>query len=64
MLTAFDSPSCADAVLDKIRRALVEATDLAQIKDLRDQAEAVRQYAVTAGLGLECKSGRGNTTGS
>ena len=56
MHTTFDSPPSAVAVLDKIRHGLVETADLAQIKDFRDQAEAVRQYAVTAALGLEIQN--------
>ena len=53
MHITFDSPPTAIAVLDKIRLALVETTDLARIKALRDEVESVRQYAVTTALGLE-----------
>jgi N6-adenosine-specific RNA methylase IME4 len=56
MPTTIDSEPRALAVLDGIRRVLAETTDLAQIKDFRDQAEAVRHYAKSAALGLEMQN--------
>ena len=39
-----------------VNQALSEAADLAQIKTLRDEAEASRKHAVAAGLGLEVQN--------
>jgi len=39
--------------LDAARRALVEASTLQEIKEIRDQAEAIRQYVKAAGYSLE-----------
>jgi hypothetical protein len=43
---------CLEA-LDRARAWLVEATDLAQVKDLRDKAEALHEYAQAANFGRE-----------
>ena len=64
MHTTFDSPPTAIAILEKIRHALVETTDLARIKALRDEAESVRQYAVTTALGLGSTTPKRPATGS
>ena len=56
MQTALDSPSCAIAELDELLRALPETADIAQIKELREQAEAIRQYVKSAALGLEIQN--------
>jgi hypothetical protein len=56
MQTTIDSPSCPVAVLDQVLRALPEAANLAQIIGLRNQAEAVRQYARKAALRLEMQN--------
>jgi hypothetical protein len=39
-------------VLDRVARALAEATDFKEVKSLRDKAEAARQYAKNAAMGL------------
>ena len=56
MPTTIDSPSSVVAVLDEVLRALTETADLAQIKNLRDEAEAVRQYVKKAALPLEMQN--------
>ena len=43
-MTAITSPANAMIVLTRLRRTLVESTDLEQIHEVRDRAEAVRQY--------------------
>src|SRR5690348_7246469 len=40
------------ALLSTVSRALVEATTLSEIKEIRDKAEAVRHYVKSAALGL------------
>lgn len=42
--------------LEGARRALAEAKTLDEIKEIRDQAEAVRQYVKAAGYGLEMQN--------
>jgi N6-adenosine-specific RNA methylase IME4 len=42
--------------LNRARRMLATATNLDEIKAVRDQAEAVRQYAKSAALGLELQN--------
>lgn len=42
--------------LDQVRRMLAEAGSFDQIKAIRDKAEAVRQYAKSATLGLELQN--------
>jgi hypothetical protein len=42
--------------LDSARRALAESRDLSEIKAIRDQAEAMRQYARAAQMGLEAQN--------
>ena len=44
------------ALLDSARRALTEAESLEDIKDIRDRAEVLRQYAAQAGAGLEAQN--------
>ncbi len=56
MQAIIESPSDALAELDLIRAALTETTDVRQIKNLREQAEAVRVYAKSAALGLEMQN--------
>lgn len=56
MQSTIDSPSGALAELDVIRVALMETADVRQIKNLREQAEAVRVYAKSAALGLEMQN--------
>lgn len=53
MYAPLDSPSQALIVLDGARRTLAETADLDRIKDVRDQAEAIRHYLRAAALGLE-----------
>jgi hypothetical protein len=43
-------------LLDKAKRALANANNFDQIKDIRDKAEAVRKYAQSASLGLEIQN--------
>ena len=56
MSTAIDSPSLGHRRTRRDPPRLAETSDLAQIKDFRDQAEAVRHYAKTAALGLEMQN--------
>ncbi len=56
MRATIESLCDAPAELDTIRLALPETADIRQIKDLRDRAEAVREYAKSAGLGLEMQN--------
>jgi N6-adenosine-specific RNA methylase IME4 len=56
MYATFNCPADGIAVLDEIRRVLAETTDLGQITSLRDQAEAVREYAQDAEMGLEMQN--------
>lgn len=42
--------------LDAARQALAESRDLSEIKAIRDQAEAMRQYAKAAQMGLEAQN--------
>lgn len=42
--------------LDSARQALAESRDLSEIKEIRDRAEAMRQYARAAQLGLEAQN--------
>jgi len=53
MDASIDSPSQILTVLMAIRHDLADATDLDQVKNVRDRAEAVRHYVKTASLGLE-----------
>ncbi len=59
MHATIDSPSHALTVLVGIRRALAESVNLGQIKNFRDQAEAVRHFVKTAALGLEMQNQAG-----
>jgi hypothetical protein len=43
-------------VLDRVARALAEATDFKEVKSLRDKAEAARQYAKNAAMGLKIQN--------
>ena len=56
MLATIDSPSHALTVIDKVRQALEEAPNLDCIKDIRDQAEAVRHYLKSASFGLDMQN--------
>ena len=56
MLPAIGSPSDALAALDELRRALVDSADLRQIKEIRDQAEAIRRHVKATGFGLEVQN--------
>ena len=42
--------------LDAARRALAEASTLQEIKDIRDQAEAIKAYVKAAGYSLEIQN--------
>lgn len=42
--------------LDLARQALAESRDLSEIKEIRDRAEAMRQYARAAHMGLEAQN--------
>jgi len=44
------------AILDEARRLLMESGSLEDIKSVRDRAEAIRQYAQSAALGLELQN--------
>jgi hypothetical protein len=50
------TPSQQLCVLDNARRTLATAQNLDEIKLIHDQAEAVRQYAKSAALGLEVQN--------
>jgi hypothetical protein len=63
MQATLDFPSCAVALiekvsadLDRVSHDLVETADLAQIKALRDEAEAIRRDAITARLGVQARN--------
>jgi hypothetical protein len=55
MVAAFGSALRTDDLLNKVQ-ALSELTDLAQIKTLRNEAEASRKHAVAARLGLDVQN--------
>lgn len=55
-MNAMTSPSTTMSVLAGIRRALAEATDLDEICDLRDRAEAIRHCVKTAAFGLKLQN--------
>ena len=42
--------------LDKAKQALAQVETVEEAKDIRDKAEAVRQYVKQAGLGLEAQN--------
>jgi hypothetical protein len=44
------------AVLDEVAQALAVSSDLNEIKDIRDRAEACRRYARSAALGLKIQN--------
>jgi N6-adenosine-specific RNA methylase IME4 len=56
MHATFESPSQALTVLDGVRLALAEAVDLEHIREIRNQAEAVRHYLKAAAYGLEMQN--------
>jgi hypothetical protein len=51
-----DPPRQELALLTRAERALAEARSIEEIKNIRDQAEAVRTYARSASLGFEIQS--------
>ena len=53
------SPSRALALLEELRRALVECSDFKKLDDLRDRAEAIRHYAKSAAMNLEIQNRAG-----
>jgi hypothetical protein len=52
-LLALSTPSSALALLADIQQALEKCDDLAEVRELRGQAEAVRHYLKSASTGLE-----------
>lgn len=56
MCNPIESPPHPATVFAEIRRTLTESVDLAEIKNIRDQAEAIRHYVQTAALGLEMQN--------
>ena len=43
-------------ILERARQTIVEANSLDMIKDIRDRAEAIRQFAKSAALGFEIQN--------
>jgi N6-adenosine-specific RNA methylase IME4 len=58
-MTAINSPSHAITVLTGVQQTLARCVDLDQIRELRNQAEAVRHYIKTASMGLEMQNRAG-----
>jgi hypothetical protein len=52
-LLAISTPASALSLLDNVQQALENCSDLAEVRELRDQAAAVRHYLKAAAMDLE-----------